>query len=129
MSYHDKDICGEKFSDLARDVSSLIREKKVQQAIQRVERCKNARLDGAVSHGSMDDRHANVYNLVDNLYKCMKEIDRTVKFAETYGGRSLIIYEKTEDIPMRFKIKLSVKKGNRIYIIKSKGYKHDDTKY
>ena len=59
----------------------------------------------------------------------MKEIDRTVKFAETYGGRSLIIYEKTEDIPMRFKIKLSVKKGNRIYIIKSKGYKHDDTKY
>jgi hypothetical protein len=129
MSVHDKDVCGETFVDLAKDLSTFLREKKVKDAIQRIQRCKDARLDATVHHGGMDGPHANVYNLVDYLHKCMKEIDQTVKFAESYGGKSSVFYEKTDDIPMRFKIKLSVKDGHRIYIIKSRGYKYDDTKY
>ena len=130
MTVHNDDACGEKFSDLARDLTSLIQDKHAKDAIQRVQRCKNARLDATLHHGEMDDRHANVYNLIDYLHKCMKEIDQTVKFAEVYGGKSTIRYEKTEELPMmHFKIKLSLKEGHRMYIVKSKGYSHNDTKY
>jgi len=126
MSVHDKDVCGETFVDLAKDLTAFLRDKKVQQAIQRIERCKNARLDATLHHGEMNDRHANVYNFVDYLYKCMKEIDQTVKFAEAYGGKSTIMYGEK---PMHFQIKLSLKEGHRMYIVKSRGYKYDDTKY
>ena len=36
---------------------------------------------------------------------------------------------KYKDDPMQFQIKLMVKNGHRIYMIKSRGYKYDDTKY
>ena len=84
MAVHDKDICGENFTDLAKDLTTFLQEKKVRTAIERIERCKNARLDATVPHGTMDSRHANVFNLVDYLHKCINEINRTVKFAEAY---------------------------------------------
>ena len=123
MGVHDEDTCGVTFSDLANYLTTMIHQQTIRQATQRLQRCKEARLDATNLHGEMNDAHASVYNLIEYLQDCIVEINKTVRFAEIYGGKTTITYE---DRPMRFIIELSVKGGKRIYTIKAKGYEYRD---
>jgi hypothetical protein len=124
MSVHDDDVCGEDFSDLAKSLTSSIREKKLVAAMAQLQRCKEARLDAAVHHGNMNDAHIIPYNLIQQLQYCLVEINKTIKFAEVYkGGRTTISFYMT---PMRFTVSLSVKKGTRVYTVKSSDYDYVD---
>jgi len=123
MKVHDEDACGDTFDDLAHDLTALIRRKRFTPAIHRLEQCKEARLDAAAHHGEIDASHISVYNLVEWLRACLCQINKKIKFAEAYGGKTTITYY---DAPMRFIIQLAVKQGTRTYIIKSTGYDYED---
>jgi hypothetical protein len=121
MGVHDDDTCGSDFSELAKDITSLLRQESIQDALRRLEQCKAARLDESIKHGGMNDEHVAAYNLVEHLQDCIYEIHKTVKFAEVYGGRTTLTFE-----PSRFVIELSVRGGKRIYTVKVKGYESRD---
>ena len=124
LKVHDKDACGENFDELAKDLTKFIQEKKIKHASDRLEQCKKSRLDAAVHHGEMDTRHTPVYNLIDYLQTCILKINKTIKFAEVYGGKTTITFINK---PHTFMLELSVKGGKRVYTIKAKGYDFIDT--
>jgi hypothetical protein len=123
IKVHDKEACGENFDELANDLSKLIQQKQVKEAAARVEKCKDSRLDAAAHHGEMNKRHTPVYILIEYLQSCIEKINKTVKFAEAYGGTTTVSYSGT---PMKFIIELSVKGGKRIYTIKRSGIDYKD---
>jgi hypothetical protein len=124
VKVHDSEACGETFDDLAKDITKLIQEKKIKEVEKRLEKCKEARLNAAVHHGEMDTRHTPVYNLIDYLQTCILKINKTIKFAEVYGGKTTITFINK---PHTFMLELSVKGGKRVYTIKAKGYDFIDT--
>ena len=123
VKVHDKEACGENFDELANDLSKLIQQKHVKEAITRLEKCKESRLNAAAHHGEMDKRHTPVFILIEQLQSCIEKINTTVKFAEVYGGKTTISYSGT---PMKFIIELSVKGGKRIYTINRRGADYKD---
>lgn len=123
IKVHDKEACGENFDELAKDLTKLIQEKHIKTATDRLEKCKESRLDAAVHHGEMNKRHTPVFILIENLQSCIEKINKTIKFAEAYGGKTSLSYS---DKPMKFIIELSVKGGKRVYTIKSKGFDFKD---
>ena len=123
IKVHDKDACGENFNELAKDLTKMIQEKKIKDASDRLEQCKKSRLNAAVHHGEMNDRHTPVYNLIEYVQTCIVKVNKTIKFAEAYGGKTTVTYNEK---PMKFIIELSVKGGTRVYTIKAKGYDFKD---
>jgi hypothetical protein len=121
---HGDETCGETFSDLARDLTLLIQDRKINKATERLERCKEARIDATAHYNKMNNAHAAVYNFVDYLQECITKIHKTVKFAEAYGGTTTLQYD---DKPMRFTLELQLSTGKRVYTIKSRGYDYVDT--
>lgn len=123
LKVHDKEACGENFDELAKDLTKFLQQKHIKEATGRLEKCKESRLDAAVHHGEMDKRHTPVYILIEHLQSCIEKINKTIKFAEEYGGKTTVSYT---DKPMKFTIELSVKGGKRVYAIKSKGVDYKD---
>jgi len=120
---HDKDACGETFDELATDLTKFLQKKHITGATDRLEQCKKSRLDAAVHHGEMNKRHTPVYNLIEYLETCIIKINKTIKFAEAYGGKTTVTFINK---PHTFIIELSVKGGKRIYTIKARGYDFKD---
>jgi len=123
IKVHSKEACGENFDELAKDLTKFLQQKHIKEALGRLEQCKKSRLDAAVHHGEMNERHTPVYILVDHIHSCIEKINKTVKFAEVYGGKTTVSYS---DKPMKFTIELSVKGGKRIYTIKANKVDHKD---
>jgi hypothetical protein len=128
VKVHSEEACGSDFSELARDLTSYFKKNSnpAQDALERLEQCKEARLEESAKIGNMNNAHLYAYNLVEYLHDCIHEIQHTIKFAETYGGTTSIHYKEN---PMTFIIKLQVRKGERVYTVTSRGYTFIDKLY
>ena len=74
-SYHDPDICGDDFHELAKTIQSLIRQNSFAPALQQLRRCIAARIKSSeYREGGGDTGHKKAIDAVKQLFNQVQEI-------------------------------------------------------
>lgn len=118
--YHHQQVCGSTFQNFASRVSAFLEHGMVQDAINHVSSCRDARFNNSMRYGQPNIGHERVIGILNNVVEVLR-------LPQVLGGSMTY-----DDVPMRFNISIFIRTQpnqppiNRTFVVTSQITSYSD---